>query len=692
MNLKKFICFIIIFTMIASVAVCFSGCGYDDVIKNYIYAMDAMDFEKAYDSIYKFNSSDVVLEDYVSDYKKLVNALQITDISITQYKIGTDENGKYLEYTAVYENSYTDPFEFQYKARIIETNSGNKIQYGPHLILPEMETGDRIVVNIQTGSRGEIISSDKEVLATNSYADTVYLKVRQVESINTTLSELSELIDFDVESIKKKYDTAIEREYGTVAVAAFPRNSINGDFETKLKAIKGVGIDRDYMTPARYYPYGEEMAHIVGYLGSPDEETLNKLIEQGYTSDIKVGKYGLEKTYEDTLRGKDGVVIYIVDDDGNQKSIVYNNPGEPGTDVVVTINSEIQQYAYYLLQDKLLDGQAGVAIVMDAKTGALDAMVSYPSFDSNEFLFSISEERWNELNSEENGSPLYNRATQGLYAPGSTFKPFSVTPALENGVITASSVFPYEIHNNSWIPPGVTWNYPPVKRTETTRGELNLTSAMRSSDNIFFAWAAFELGEEKFMEYMKKIGVGEAIDFELPVKSSNLLNEGTEMNVKLLTDMAFGHGELLFTPIQMISMYSALLNDGNMVQPRLTQRLCVQEGTDYVVKQEFETKYFKTDTMKTSTVETLMKTLKEVVNSGTAHPIKSRNYVIAAKTGTAVVGSANKREINWVIGFWPEIDNTKIVLVMVESKENEGTVKFDIAKPLLNPSLYNIAY
>lgn len=160
-------------------------------------------------------------------------------------------------------------------------------------------------------------------------------------------------------------------------------------------------------------------------------------------------------------------------------------------------------------------------------------------------------------------SPRPRRAS---YPPGSLLKPFTIVPSLENGVVDANSVFPYEVTGNSWKPDGV-WYWDRVTRNESPDGPVNLEMAFRFSDNIYFSWATLNLGQEKFLEYMNRIGIDTAVPFDLPTAKGNLINEGTEINRKLVSDMSFGHGEILLTPIQAASMYTVFQNNGDMLAP-----------------------------------------------------------------------------------------------------------------------------
>ena len=362
-----------------------------------------------------------------------------------------------LSYTVCYETKKAGTIENACQVRIISDGDGLHLEYSPSLILADYEEGDKVSIITLPGRRGEIFTSDGTVIASNDYAETVYIQVDSELNIASTISSLTdqlELSDEEAQSIKKKYDSALENNYAHVIVKAFVKGRLTSAQKEALEGIEGVGIDTDSMTLQRYYPYGEIFCHITGYTGAPSEEEAAALAEKGFPNATLVGKDGLEKTYDEVLQGKDGYRVQLSTKDGQFKSVICEQPAENGQDLHLSVSSKLQQKAYYQMASTFQKEQTGTSIVLNAKTGFVEAMVSFPCYDPNLFTGGISKEDYAALTSEESNQPLYPRATMGLYPPGSLFKPFSIVPALEKGVITKDSVFPYKIVDNKWAPAG----------------------------------------------------------------------------------------------------------------------------------------------------------------------------------------------------------------------------------------------
>ena len=650
---------------------------------DYLLALCNMKFEDAYSFFWKY-SNPPKKDEFVSDYQAVVDALGITSISVKESKIDFEDQYVTLHYTLSYACERGFTLENKCTARLFSDNRGTFLEYSPSLILPDFEHGDTVRIQTLSGKRGEILTEDHVVVASNDYSETVMIRVSGNLDISASIRALSERFDLtekQAQKIKKDYDIALEMNYGTVAAHVLPKGTLSTEDETDLEQIAGVYVDRDSVTPQRYYPYKEIFCHIVGYTGAPNEDELATLKEQGFANATLVGKAGLEKSYDQVLQGKDGFRVILMNADGQAKSTLYEKPAENGQDLVLTLNSKTQQRAYYLMQSQLPSSQKGVSIVLDPKTGFVESIVSSPSYDPNLFSFSMTDEQYAALTSEESGNPLFFRATQGLYPPGSLLKPFSVTPALEKGVISPTDVFPYKVVDGEWTPEGV-WYWPPITRSEEPDGPLDLNRAIRFSDNIYFSWVALQLGDQDFMDYMRRIGLGESIPFDIPTAKSNLINQNTEMTRRLLTDMSYGHGEILVTPLQMASMYTAFQNDGNALVPKVVKATYQSDGNQI---SEAQTEVFKTGIMKTETISTLIPSLKDVVTSGTASRIQIDGLTLAAKTGTALKGEADNKtqKISWICGWWQDMPEDRLALVVIEASRYDNDQKQYIVRELL---------
>lgn len=640
----------------------------------YFDALRRFDFESAYKYFYT-QTGNVSQEIYLNNWDKTVSSLRISKIDFSDIEVA----GERLSYTLKYATDMLGDFTAAVATRVVD----GKLYFSYDLIFPGMSNKDYVRRRTLVGARGEIFGAGGQLLAKADFSDTVYIKVSAQLDIKETIMELGEVIEIDEIKLFSAYQNALSSDYAEIVVASFNRGTLPQELRESLSEIPGIGVDNSRLTPQRYYPYNSSMAHIIGYLGFPTEKQLEN--DKNLSRDVRIGQTGLEASMDSYLRGMDGYAIELVDEYGRIKSTLKSEPAINGFDVATSLDPTLQQIAYFSLLSRLDEYQSGAVVVLDGLSGFTDAAVSYPSFDPNIFAYPIADDVYKSLTNTEANTPLFSRITQGAYPPGSAFKPFAITPSLEKGVITTSSVFTGKIQNNRWTPEVDGWNYPAITRNSPTRGEMNLHNTMRSSDNIFFAWASLQLGEKDFMSYLERVGFSKAASYDVPLKTPNILNKGSEMNLKLLADMGFGMGELLITPVQLAAMYTAFLNGGDILNPALVTSVYGTQGGAYQLVQSKATSVFRKNAINTSTVQALTPILEDVVKSGTANAVKTLGYKMAGKTGTAVVGAQGvigRREISWLVLFMEEAPN-KIILVMIDGPDTNAAVKFDVGNDII---------
>ena len=680
-----YIAAILLFAILLLLPGCSAMSTASTVAETFMQNMQNLDFSAAYSCLWK-RAGCVSEETFVSSAQNIYDSLGATAISFPFHDIQADGKQVKFFYTVAYVHGEDFTVENSISLFLLKEDGNYYIQYSDDMLLEGYTSGCRIVRSTLKGARGEIFTADKTAVAVNSYSDTVAISVSEDLDINSVINSIAALTGMTSEetvSIREKYNSALKNNYAEVAAYVFPIGELSDELRAQLCAIEGVSIDSDSLTPQRYYPYGEIYAHIVGYASSPSEEQLEELAEQGFANAELVGKVGIEAEYDNALQPQSGYIYRLYSADGAYLRTLYEKPAVNGADIFLTINHDMQQKAYYLLASELKSDQTGVNIVMDPTTGFVQAMVSMPSYDPNIFSFPVSDADYAELNDPTSKQPLYNRATSGLYPPGSIIKPFTVTPALENGIVTRYTVFPYEVKNNEWKPDGV-WYWEPVTRNEAPDAPLDLDTAIRFSDNIYFSWVTLKMGDELFMNYMEKIGIGKAVPFDLPTSVSNLLNDSTELNRKMLSDLSFGHGEMLVTPIQAASMYTVFQNNGDILTPKLVSKICRYDSLDTEeVLYEAEREVYISGAITQETVDTLTYSLKRVVTSGTAQSLQTNGLTLAAKTGTALKGDDQSKRIAWIAAWYQDMDDDRLVLVMIEGPRTQSDRRHAIARELL---------
>lgn len=438
-----------------------------------------------------------------------------------------------------------------------------------------------------------------------------------------------------------------------------------------------------------------------------------------YEKDSWMGYVGLEQQYERILRGEKGGYAYIQGLDGTNRQTLYNNPAKDGQDLHLTLDIRMQQRVEEVVKTVVYDdNMSGTVIVMNPKTGAIQALYSFPDYDVEAFSRgSVGTEVFEEL-SKDPKTPMLNRAIQGLYAPGSTFKPFTGAGSLESGVITTDTLFPegeiihlsryrsasgykdvWDVKKGEYAYTGID----EITRTGTSRRHtpMNMKSSIIDSDNIFFAWCALKLGWDRFKDYLRYIGMGESIPFDLPTQQSQIKNAESTETYSLLAMSGYGQGELLVTPLQMACYIAAFRNGGKAPVPYVVESIWQAEGQDYTETYRHQPSEPWKTICSQANAEKMVDMMIGVCalpenQGGTARYLGVRSYIIAGKTGTAEVGKEKEKELAWFIGFRQankdgselKPEDERLVLVMLELDMNNlpeeyAMMKFMIGRVLL---------
>ena len=431
----------------------------------------------------------------------------------------------------------------------------------------------------------------------------------------------------------------------------------NTELKEQLLTISGVMINKE---DGRVYSLGEEAAHLIGYVQPINAEELEKNEGKGYTTNSLIGKAGLELAYEDTLKGIDGTDIYIVDENENRIASLAKQDKKDGKDVKLTIDSSLQKQVYDQMKD-----DKGLFVIMEPQTGELLALVSTPTYDSNDFVVGLTTDKWNELNNDE-ARPLFNRFTQ-KYCPGSTFKPVTGAIGLTTGKIDQNEDLGYT--GTSWQKDSSWGNYNVTTLTGYS-GPKNLLNGILHSDNIYFAQSVLKIGADTFTSSLDKLGFNQAIDFPLTLaKSQYASNNGNKIEGETkLADSGYGQGDILVNPIHMAAIYSAFANDGNMIKPRIEYD---EEKNGEILIENAFTK---------EAADTIENDLIQVVENpeGTANDMKISGTTIAGKTGTAELKTSSEDTKSGTLGWFDcyTIDRQNgtnmLIISMVENVQNNS--------------------
>ena len=545
----------------------------EEIWKQYISYINEQNYEKMYDMLTEDSKAQISKDDFISRNKNIYDGIDMTDMKVEIIGIeNEDSKTSKITYNSTMDTE-AGQIDFQNTVRLTknkDNKNGYEINWSSSLIFPQLSNTDKVKIKTISAERGSITDKDGQLLAGKGSVSSVGIVPGKLgENKNENIEKMANLLGVTVDSINKSLSASWVKDDSFVPIKKVSKDDNN--LKEQLLQISGVKITTD---KGRTYPLGEAAAHLVGYVQNITAEELQENRGKGYTSTSVIGKAGLERIFEDRLKGKDGVEIYIEDSKGTRKTDIAKIDVQNGEDIKLTIDSNIQTKLYNELKDN-----EGCFVVMHPKTGALLALVSTPSYNPNDFALGMNTEKWNEIKDNEN-KPMLARYLQS-YCPGSTFKPITGAVGLTTNSLKVEDTFSY--NGLSWKKDG--WGEYDITTLTAYNGPKNLRNALIYSDNIYFAQAALQIGKSNFTSGLKKIKFGENIDFTLTTSKSQYSNSDDIQNEKVLADSGYGQGEILVNPIHMASIYSAFANDGNMIKPYLEAK----DGnkTEYLVENAF---------------------------------------------------------------------------------------------------------
>ncbi len=630
----------------------------EDVLIKYVGYVNEQNYEEMYKLLTNDSKEQISKEDFITRNKKIYEGIDMTDMKIEITNV-TEENSK--TYVISYNqsmNSEAGKIEFENTANVIKDKElGYQLNWKSSLIFPNLSSTDKVRIKTISAERGSIVDKNGNMLAGLGTVSSVGIVPGKLgENKDENIEKIANLLGTTADSINKTLSASWVKDDTFVPLKKIQVDSI--ELKEQLLQIPGIKITS---TKSRVYPLGEASAHLVGYVQNITADELKANRGKGYTSTSVIGKAGLEKQYEERLKGKDGLEIYIEDSDGKRKKDIAKIDVQNGETIKLTIDSTMQSKLYNELKN-----DAGFFVVMHPNTGALLALVSTPSYDPNDFTLGLSTEKWKSIKNNEN-KPMLTRYLQS-YCPGSTFKAVTGAVGLTTGKLSTSDIFSYS--GLSWKKDG--WGQYDITTLTAYSGPKNLENAMIHSDNIYFAQAALQIGAKSFTSGLKQIKFGENIDFTLGNLKSQYANNGEISNEKVLADSGYGQGEILVNPIHMASIYSAFANDGNMIKPYL------EEGT--------ETSYLVEGAFTKEAANTIKEDLIQVVENqeGTAKDMRVQGRTIAGKTGTAELKGSKDAEadvLGWFDCFTSDNDSNQLLVIsMVENGRSLGGSHYLINK------------
>ncbi|MBT2216856.1 penicillin-binding transpeptidase domain-containing protein [Virgibacillus dakarensis] len=662
-RLKRFWIGIIVVAFLAVIAGCSDKEEPGDALKAYLANWEDMNFEKMYQHLSQQSKKEIRKKEFVERYNDIYKGieaknLQIDGIVDSKNEEETKGDSVTFKYHVKME-TVAGPIEFTYHATLVkEKNESDRnwfVEWKPALIFPSLEKGEKVAVETLEAARGEISDRNGSGLAINAKANVIGIVPEKLgDETADSKEKLSDLLGITTDEINQKLNASWVKPNSFVPLATLPPDEENLQpyFEIPGVAAQGKIV--------RTYPFGASTAHLTGYVREVTAEQLAELQEKGYAAGDIIGKTGLEKIFEEKLRGKNGGHIYIKKSDGSFKETLAKADPVSGEDIQLTIDANLQQEIYDQLK-----GDAGTAAAIDPKTGAVLSLISSPSYDPNAFIRGLSDEQWKEW-SDNPEEPFLNRFTN-RYAPGSVFKTITAAVGLKSGVTDPEKV--RHIEGLRWTKDKSWGDYYVTRVHDKT--SVNLRDAFVYSDNIYFAQEALEMGKDTFLTEAKAFGFEEELPIPFSIEPSKLSNDGINSEAQL-ADSAYGQGEVMMSALHLALAYTPFVNEGDLLSP-------------YLLKDEGERTVWKENLIEPKTAELIKGDLIQVVEdpNGTAHGAYIPGMTIAGKSGTAEI-KKNKddkkgTENGWFIGFDTE-DNELLLAMMIEDVKELGGSGYVVPK------------
>lgn len=422
---------------------------------------------------------------------------------------------------------------------------------------------NRISIRLLAPARGHVLDRFGRVLASNRADYRAYIVPEQTESVAATLDELGEIIPLDAND-RSRILTAAKRQRSFFPITVAENLSWEEFARINISSPDLPGVQPDVGT-TRFYPYGQLTAHLLGYVGAPNEEEAgnNPLL---HLPSFKIGKNGLERTFDEALRGVAGNMQVEVNAYGRVIRELNQIAPVQGNDLRLTVDLELQKYAA-----ERISAESASAVVLDISNGDILALASMPAFDPNDFNVGIRRDTWNMLLNDVR-KPLVNKAVQGQYPPGSTFKMVVAMAALEAGVVSAAhQVFcPGKRRLGNHV-------FHCWKREG--HGTLDMVGAIKHSCDVYFYDIADKVGVDKIAEMSHRFGLGERYDIAIPHVAAGLIPTAAWKRGRFGVSwqrgenlvVGIGQGYVLSTPLQLAVMTARIANGGYAVMPRLVR-------------------------------------------------------------------------------------------------------------------------
>jgi penicillin-binding protein 2 len=550
--------------------------------------------------------------------------------------------------------------------------------------------------------RGIIADRNGRIVTFNRPSYTVFLIPYEVEELNLLAERLAPILNLDLSVLKEKLRANWSRRFEPIKLKKY------ADFETicvieeQNQDLPGVMYQ---VEQTRRYPECKWAGHVLGYVkelskeelsagsvlspgksdpSQPGRLGLSPAEKVGYRLGGYIGRKGVEKQYDDLLRGKEGVRFLEITAAGKIIGPLEDRESNlpvKGADIKLTVDMDLQMEA----ESALASFESGAVVAIDPRNGEILTLLSKPGFDANLLVGTLTPEEWSGI-LQNPLHPLLSRTVQAAYAPGSTLKLLTAAIALESKIA----------HRNSYLSP-CSGSYRFGRRAfgcwrPDGHGRLNLVDAIIRSCDVYFYQLGLKVGLERWSRYAKLCGFGEKVRVDLPDELKGFVPSleyyhkrygEAEWVKNLVINLSIGQGEILATPLQLASFYCGLVTDGTVYQPHILEEVTRPDGRIISTQSEI----LRRLPFSSSTLRVLKEAMVGVVNDqdGTGTLARIPQITVAGKTGTAQ--NPHGEDHAWFVGYAPAENPRIVVAVLVENIGHGGTFAAPVAKRIIGTYL-----
>ena len=641
----------------------------DDFAQRWVQAFQARRYADLYEMLSKKAKASIPRDKFVGRYDQVFGGVNVVEIKATLPPVRDPpptvasvdarfdahfRTGRYGEW----DEHYTIPFVYE--------DNAWKVDWTPDLIFKDLAPDRSVRVFDDDPTRGNIVDKNGVPLAQQQRVPALGVIPGQLKDKAGTINALAQYLQIDPKVIQQKIDGAQAGWW--VPLGVFPPDK-RPELQAKFGNVPGVVLDEK---DTRVYPQGEVAANVVGYTTPATADDLKTLSAKGYEGGEAVGRAGVEASMDDQLAGQPGGRLIIADPGGNTIRTISQKQAKQGQTVQLTIDVNVQKKV-----EAILGNQVGSMVLMDPRDNSVMAMVTYPRFDPNIFVFGISPDDWNKLNNDPRHVFL-NRPTMASYPTGSIFKPITMIAGLERGGFNADT----RIHcSPTWQLPG---SNVVMKNWETIdRGMLSLPMGITTSCNPVWYTVGYKLWQtdpDLLASFAKQFGLGQPTGVgiaEVPgIVPSNEWKQkalGQPLYPGDVVNFAIGQGYFEATPLQMANVYTTIARRGELKTPLLISKVGPIQGSEPPKVFQAQTKGHIQASPNT------WQLLKEGMLGASQNPIGTAYYAmsgyripVASKTGSAE--NENPDAHAWYAGYAPADNPQVVVIAMVEGGKMGGVV------------------